>query len=183
MTITKNVLGLATLFFCAHAVAADTDNPSWTQRAVSHVKEVWQQGQSDMYLPLHAHHVRSNYSDEQINEFRENTWGLGYGRSRYTETGNWEGVYGMAFLDSNSDIEPIVGYGYEWVAGQPKGVHAGAGYTALVTARARFAHYFPIPGLLPMASVGYKQVNLNSTYVPGANGFGQIFFFWSTVSF
>ena len=163
--------------------ATDDVESSWIDRATTHVQDLWETGQSELYLPFHAHHVRSNYSAEEIREFRENTWGLGYGRSRYTTEGNWEGVYGMAFLDSNSDIEPIVGYGYQWMKGEPSGWHAGAGYTALITARARFAHYVPFPGVLPMASAGYRSVNVNGTFVPGMDGFGQIFFFWSTVSF
>lgn len=179
----KKITVLFGLFFFSNTWAATNTASGWIDRAIDHVEEVWNTGRSDLYVPFHAHHVRSNYSDEDIREFREQTWGLGYGRSRYTAEGNWEGVYGMAFLDSNSDIEPIIGYGYQWVLGPANGLHAGGGYTALVTARARFAHYFPIPGVLPMASMGYNKVNLNGTYVPGANGFGQIFFFWSTVSF
>lgn len=163
--------------------AAEPATAGWADSAVNHLQSLWETGQSELYLPFHAHHVRSNYTREEIAEYRENTWGLGYGRSRYNADGNWEGVYGMVFLDSNSDIEPIVGYGYQWSAGQPTGFHAGGGYTAMVTARARFAHYFPIPGVLPMGSVGYDKVNLNTTFVPGWGGFGQIFFFWSTVAF
>lgn len=167
------------------AVMADDDNSAgWVDRAVKHVQEIWQEGRSDVYVPFHAYHVRSNYSKEDIREFREETWGLGYGRSRTVDDGNWEGVYGMAFLDSNSDVQPIAGYGYQWVKGEQRGLHAGAGYTALVTARARFANYMlPIPAVLPMASVGYNNVQVNSSFVPGFKGFGQIFFFWSTVSF
>lgn len=174
------LLGLAS----AHnSWAAEPAAPSWIDQAVDRIEDIWQAGNQDVYLPFHAYHMRSNYSKEDIREYRENNWGLGYGRSRYNKDGNWEGVYGMAFMDSNSDIEPIVGYGYQWLVGAPNGLHAGAGYTALVTARARFAHYFPIPGVLPMASVGYDKLNLNTTFVPGASGFGQIFFFWGTLTF
>lgn len=156
----------------------------FTKQPVAQIKEVWREGKDDLYLPFHAYHVRSNYDKEDIAEYRENTWGLGYGRSRYTRDGNWEGVYGMAFLDSNSQVEPIVGYGYQWIKGKPDGLNAGLGYTALVTARARFANYMlPIPAVLPLASISYDKVSLNGTFVPGFQGFGQIFFFWSRVSF
>ena len=84
----------------------------FTKQPVAQIKEVWREGKSDLYLPFHTYHVRSNYAREDIAEYRENTWGAGYGRSRYNSDGNWEGVYGMAFLDSNSQVEPIVGYGY-----------------------------------------------------------------------
>ncbi|HEY0905991.1 MAG TPA: phospholipid:lipid A palmitoyltransferase, partial [Methylophilus sp.] len=73
---------------------------------------------------------------------------------------------------------------YQWIKGKPDGLNAGLGYTALVTARARFANYMlPIPAVLPLASISYDKVSLNGTFVPGFQGFGQIFFFWSRVSF
>jgi palmitoyl transferase len=155
----------------------------WLDRACTHISDTWTEGGSDLYLPLHTYHLRSAYSDEKIDSFREDNWGLGYGRSRYDASGNWEGLYGMVFLDSHSKPEPIVGYGYEWMWGDRRAWHAGIGYTALVTARSEIGHYTPIPGLLPIASVNYRDFSLNTTFVPGGEGHGNVFMFWSRIGF
>lgn len=165
----------------AYAVCDETE--SLVDRACKHVTDTWDQGGNDFYLPFHTYHLRSAYSSAKIDSFREDNWGLGYGRSRYNESGNWEGVYAMAFLDSHSDIEPILGYGYEWIWGNRDALHAGLGYTALITARSDIGNYTPIPGILPIASINYRNVAVNTTFVPGGEGHGNVFFFWSRIGF
>ncbi|GBG12744.1 lipid IVA palmitoyltransferase [Novimethylophilus kurashikiensis] len=165
----------------AWAVCDNTD--SLLDRTCQHVTDTWEQGGNDLYIPFHTYHLRSAYTSEKIDSFREDNWGLGYGRSRYNASGNWEGLYAMAFLDSHSNVEPMVGYGYQWIAGQPQALHAGVGYSVLVTAREDIGHYTPIPGVLPIASVGYRDVSLNTAFVPGGKGHGNVFFFWSTFGF
>jgi lipid IVA palmitoyltransferase len=145
--------------------------------------DTWTQGDNDFYLPFHAHHLRFAYTKQKIESFRENNWGIGYGRSRYNEYGNWDGLYGMTFLDSHSSPEYIFGYAHEWMWGEPEALHAGLGYTALVTGRKDIAFYAPIPLVLPVASVNYDKVSVNATYVPGGKGNGNVIFFWSRISF
>ncbi len=50
----KKILAIIPLVVGMPAIAADNTSPSWTQRAISHVKKVWQEAQSDVNLPLHA---------------------------------------------------------------------------------------------------------------------------------
>lgn len=165
----------------AHAICDETE--SLLDRACAHVTDTWDQGGDDLYLPFHTYHLRSAYSSQKIDSFREDNWGLGYGRSRYNESGNWEGLYAMAFLDSHSNVEPMVGYGYEWIWGEREALHAGLGYTVLVTARSDISNYTPIPGVLPIASINYHDVAVNTTFVPGGKGHGNVFFFWSRIGF
>lgn len=131
-SIHSGLMGLA-LTLCvispAHAVCDETD--SILDQACKHVTNTWNEGGNDLYLPFHTYHLRSAYSSQKIDSFREDNWGLGYGRSRYTESGNWEGLYAMAFLDSHSNVEPMVGYGYQWIWGQREALHAGLGYSVL----------------------------------------------------
>jgi lipid IVA palmitoyltransferase len=180
----KLIYVLAFSLFVTSQTALAACQNSWSiiASACQHVSDTWTQGDNDLYLPLHAHHLRFAYTDEKIDSFNENSLGLGYGRSRYVN-GNWEGLYGMAFLDSHNDIEPMLGYAYQWMWGQQNAFHAGLGYTVFMTARSDVMHYTPIPGALPIASINYNKVSLNGTYVPGGKGNGNILFFWSRIGF
>lgn len=161
----------------------DPGEGSWA-RLCRELSQTWREGQEEVYLPFRAHHLRYAYTQEKIDSYREDSWGLGYGRSRYDRDGNWHGWYGMVFLDSHSKPQPILGYGYQWIWGTPQGLHAGAGYTVLVTARADINNYLlPLPGLLPVASVGYGRATLNATFLPGGTGYGNIIFLWARFGF
>ncbi len=174
---------LISLFFLlstsgqAHALCDGSD--SWLDSACQRVEDTWEQGRSELYIPFHSHHLRSAYTKEKIDSFREDTWGLGYGRSRYDDAGNLDSLYGMSFLDSHSKLQYIVGYSHQWIFGKPQGLHAGLGYTAFLTARSDIYHYIPIPGILPVASVNYDNLSINAAYVPGGNGNGNVVFIWS----
>lgn len=144
--------------------------------------ETWTEGNDAVYVPFHAYHMRFAYDRDKIDRYREDNWGLGYGRSLYTDS-TWQGLYGMVFLDSHSDPEYFAGYGKEWLWGDQSGFYAGAGFTAGVTGRRDMERYIPFPIVLPIASVNYKKVSLNGTYVPGGHNNGNIMFFWSRVDF
>lgn len=150
-------------------------------RALSVVKtelsQTWQSPDVELYVPINTWHNRHYYESEDVDDFNERPWGLGAGKYRYDEDGDWHGIYAMAFLDSNSEIEPIVGYGFQKVWRASENVRLGLGYTLGVTIRQDF-DYVPMPLLLPLLSVKYKQVALQSTYVPGGQGHGNILFSW-----
>ncbi|MDE2618454.1 MAG: lipid IV(A) palmitoyltransferase PagP [Burkholderiales bacterium] len=165
----------------AHAACDDTTSISG--QICKRLTDTWNEGEHDLYLPFHTFHLPYAYSDEAINTYRENTWGLGYGRSRHDESGSWNGLYGMLFLDSHSKLQPIVGYGHQWLWGPREGLHAGLGYTVFVTARADIRSYTPIPAVLPIASINYGKVAVNAAFMPGGMGFGNILFLWGRVGF
>ncbi len=81
----------------------------------------------------------------------------------------------MAFLDSHSDVESIVSYGFQKVWRASENVRSGVGYTAGVTLRSD-SDYIPLPVLAPLFSIKYKQVALQSTYIFG--GYGNVLFSW-----
>lgn len=150
---------------------------------VEDAKNHWDKSvDSDIYLPLYTWHNRYVYTSEKIATFNENPWGLGYGKSYIDEKQNWHGFYAMAFSDSHSKFEPIVGYGHtkNWYKND---FFVGAGYTLFITSRSDINHYMPIPGALPLLSVGYKKFSITGTYLPGGKGNGNIAFFWSRFSF
>ena len=145
--------------------------------AKTELSKTWQSPDVELYVPINTWHNRDYYDSEEIEDFNERPWGLGAGKYRYDEDGDWHGIYAMAFLDSNSNIEPILGFGFQKVWRASENVRLGLGYTLGVTIRQDF-DYVPMPLLLPLFSVKYKQVALQSTYVPGGQGHGNILFSW-----
>ena len=97
-------------FVGASAGATCAEHGPAIEFACVHFGETWTEGRDDLYIPFHTYHLRSAYSEERIDAFRENTWGLGYGRSHYDAQGDWEGLYGMGFSDSHSKAQAIAGY-------------------------------------------------------------------------
>lgn len=156
---------------------------SFVDRATQRLATTWNEGQTEAYLPLHTYHSRHAYSREKIDSFNENSYGLGIGRGTHASNGDWHGLYVMGFSDSHHEPQYLAGYGYKtyWpINGELK---AGLGYTAFLTARSDIARYTPIPGILPIASLEYRSFSLDTAYVPGGRGVGNILFFWGKLRF
>lgn len=165
------------------AQAACEDTASVPGQICKRLADTWNEGADDLYVPFRTIHLPYAYSDEAIRSYRESTWGLGYGRSRYDRSGNWDGLYGMLFLDSYSKLQPVVGYGHQWLWGPRKGLHAGLGYTVFVTARADFRSYTPFPAVLPIASINYGKAAVTAAFLPGGTGYGNLLFLSARVGF
>ncbi len=172
-----SLVALIVLFNIQPATAEDGLISQTWLAVKTELTDTWQSPNSELYIPINTWHNRHYYSVEKINSFNERPWGLGLGKYRYDEDGDWHGLYAMAFLDSHSDIEPIAGYGFQKVWRASDNVRLGIGYTAGVTLRAS-TDYIPIPVLAPLLSIKYKQVALQSTYILGGNGYGNILFSW-----
>lgn len=69
------------------------------------------------------------YTQEKLDLYRENTYGIGYGRTLYDKDHNSDELYGMVFADSHSKPEYIAGFAHRWISGVPTNLHTGAGYT------------------------------------------------------
>lgn len=165
------------------AIQADAAGDSWLDRARQKLSTIWNDGRNELYVPLETYHLRSAYSREKIDGFNETPLGIGLGRGIYDADGDWHGIYAMGFQDSHYKPEYMLGYGYKtyWhLAGELK---FGLGYTAFLTARSDIARYTPVPAVLPIASLEYRDVSLDTAYVPGGSGFGNILFFWGKVRF
>ena len=163
----------------ARGTAPATEQKSWLGRAWDTVLNPYNNGTLEFYLPLHTHHIRSKYDEEKIDSFQETPYGFGVGKGLYNEKGNWEGVYAMAFQDSHYKPMYTVGYGWKAIWRPSEDTRLGLGYTAGLMSRTDIFNYVPFPVVLPMASLAYKNFNLESTYVPGGQGNGNIFFIWA----
>ncbi len=159
------------------AFAEESAQLGMLSRVQDTLSQTWQSPNYELYIPVSMWHNRSYYSAEQIETYNEQPWGLGVGKYRFDEDGDWHALYGMAFLDSHSKVEPIVGYGFQKMWRPTNDFRLGAGYTVGFTARENM-NYLPVPVILPLASIEYKRIAVQSTYIPGFSGNGNILFTW-----
>jgi palmitoyl transferase len=152
-------------------------DPSLRSRIQDSLSQTWESRDYELYIPTNTWHNRHYYTAEKINGFNERPWGLGLGKYRYDNDGDWHAVYAMAFQDSNYDVEPIAGYGFQKMWRPTDDLRFGVGYTVGVTLR-KDLHYLPIPVIAPLFSVEYKHLAVQSTYIPGGEGHGNILFTW-----
>lgn len=177
-------LALTLLLSAGQAAANSSDNtPSFGNVVSAEVSRIWNTGSSDLYVPVHTHHLRSAYDPELIAEFNENPWGIGYGRSYKDDQQGWHGLYAMTFKDSHSRPEPIAGYGRLYSMGRYLGINTGIGYTAGMTARRDIAHFVPVPIVLPLVSLEVGKLTLMTTFIPGGHNTGNIIFMFGKYSF
>lgn len=173
--LSASVLGC--ILISSAAFADDAANIS----ALSYIKEslsqTWSAEDYELYMPINTWHNRNYYSADKIDQYNEHPWGLGVGKYRFDDDGDWHGLYMMAFSDSHKDLEPVAGYGFQKTWRPSENLRLGAGYTIGLTLRKDF-HYLPIPVAAPLFSVEYKQLALQSTYIVGGEGNGNILFTW-----
>ncbi len=167
---------IAVAALCVAPFASHADQSIWA-KLENAFTETWDAKDYELYVPINVWHNRNYYSSEKIDSFNEHPWGLGLGKYRFDTDRNWHGLYAMAFQDSHRHIEPVIGYGYQKIWYPSENTRIGAGLTAAFTLR-RDLDYLPLPLLLPLLSVEYKRLALQSTYVPGGNGNGHILFTW-----
>jgi LPS-assembly protein len=167
----------------ANTTAPKKESRSWLQRFWDPLSDAYSEGALEILLPLRTHHLRSAYSSAQISGYQENPGGLGLGSGRYNEKGNYESIYAMGFQDSHFKPQWQAGYTWKAIWRPVDDFRLGLGYTAFLMARQDIAHYLPFPGIVPVASLAYKNLNLEATYIPGAAGTGNVVFVWAKWEF
>lgn len=137
--------------------------------------DTWAAEQYELYIPIHTWHNRHFYKSEKIDEYNEQPWGIGVGKYRYDEDSDWHSIYGMIFLDSHSKPQLVTGYGFQKMWHRSSDFKLGAGYTV----GASFRKDYPfLPVIAPIASIEYKQLALQTTYIFGGDSNGNILFSW-----
>lgn len=167
----------------APAASARKEPRSWFRRLWDPVAEAYSDGSYEAYLPLHTHHLRSAYTKEQIANYQEYPPGFGIGRGLYNDKGNYQGVYLMGFQDSHFKPEWHLGYTWKAIWRPADDLRLGLGYTAFLMTRTDMGHYIPLPGIVPVASLAYRNLTLESTFIPGAAGRGNVVFVWAKWEF
>lgn len=184
------ITGLLAAGLASGALAFDcSEDSGWLAHKCARIAEALREGEHDLYLPLHAHHGRHTYSAQRVSEFNEDSLGIGFGRSVIDQhnrwRGDWHGVYLMGFRDSHYKLQTMLGYGYQSYLGTGK-LKLGLGYTAFLTSRQDIAGGFPIPAVLPMASINYGRASLMGAYIPrlsSKDGNGDVLFLFGHFSY
>ncbi|MCD8516402.1 MAG: lipid IV(A) palmitoyltransferase PagP [Burkholderiaceae bacterium] len=182
--IAPSVLTAAALLLTTPAMANTQDNePGWFDTAWQNVNEIWDTGDTELYVPFLTYHMRWAYRDDLIQKYNEFPAGLGLGKARYNDKGNWESIYAMGFADSHNKPSFMVGYAWAptWDLGND--FKAGVGLTGFLMTRTNEFNGFPFPGILPIASISYKQLAIQASYVPGGQNNGNVLFMWGKWTF
>ena len=176
----KQVIRIAAAIATIAAVpahASTNDQKGFFEDAWDSLKLTYDEGAPELLIPTYTWHLPFAYTREKINQYQNFPYGLGYGRGRYDEKGNYHGVYAMGFQDSHFKPEWLVGYAWKtyWrLGGEIKG---GLGFTVGVTTRADYSHYMPVPLIFPVGSIESGRWSLDVAYVPGGKGNGNVMFF------
>jgi palmitoyl transferase len=174
---------LALMCLTTSKVNAQTAS-EWFQNTTTHLESIWDKGSNELYVPLYTYHMPYAYSQEKIDQYTEYPMGIGFGRGLINESGNWEGIYGMTFKDSHGIYQYMVGYGWipMWDIGKNSDWKYGVGVTAFIMSRQDIMNYIPFPGVLPVASISYKNISLQAAYVPGGQNVGNVLFSWAKIT-
>ena len=158
---------------------------TWYQGIWKNWADSFKDGGTTVMLPISTYHLRSAYPPEKIDTYTEWPLGFGLGRTRYDQYGNSREVFAFGFQDSHG--KPQYQVGYLWLKNwrpieSTQDFRLGLGYTLFLMAR-EDTNYYPVPGILPVASAGFKGFVLQTTYVPGGQGYGNVIFTWAQYTF
>lgn len=184
--VTRTLFFTALILSASYPVYSNTDITDPTinkktpwQKLKNNIALTWNAPDNELYIPLNAWHNRWAYDKEKISNYNERAWGIGYGKYRYDQNDNWHALYAMIFMDSHTKPQPIVGYSYQkmWIPKKRNQWRFGIGFTASITARHEY-HYLPLPLALPLFSIEYNRIVLQSTYLPSPYNEGNVLFTW-----
>lgn len=175
------------LLLAPSAWGNDSAEGNWFSKRYQHAKDrlsqIIRSQNQELYLTGYAWHNRYAYDKEKLETYNEHAWGGGYGRGIIDEDGDWQSLYGFAFLDSHKRVQPIIGYGYlkQW---QPiRDIRFGIGLSPLITMRSDINNGYPFPGLVPLAAIQVKRLSFMGAYVPGHHNIGNVLFLFVRYTF
>lgn len=158
------ILLITTLFVSPHVNAASTN------------------GGYNMILNGRSIHLSAPPNGKKFNE---NNYGSGLQYDfGHTYGSKWiTYATSSAFSDSFNNLSYYAGGGQARRFHIKNGWHADVGYVGFMMARKDFNNYKPFPGVLPIASIGTRNVALNVTYVPPVRqGLAELIFFQLKIS-
>jgi len=188
--IAHSCVGLA--FATIALTAQASSNGSVTQwmgakwdHATTSVKETWREGDVELYVPFLTYHMRFNYDQDLLDDYNEYPAGFGLGKGRYNASGNYEGMYAMGFRDSHGKPSFMAGYAWmpTWQVSNSD-VKVGVGVTGFLMSRSNYYNGIPFPGVLPIASISYKNLAVQAAYIPSRRrNDGNVLFVWAKWTF
>jgi palmitoyl transferase len=143
------------------------------QDAEKTVENLYDNGRLSIVLSGYAHHGRGTYSPAQIDELNEKAWGFGVSKELRDEKDNEESISFLVIADSHYTPQVTAGYAYQWEKALSQNWEVGIGYTAGLISRTDILNGVPFPGILPLASIGTRDVKLIASYIPRLSGTGN----------
>jgi lipid IVA palmitoyltransferase len=196
LSLARIAAALAAVLGCAGAPASvlaqslcDSSLLTWVKSNCEGARTAWDSEDYDVYVSGIAHHGRGTYTSEKIRTFNEKSWGGGAGKRYVDGDDHTHLLYAIAFKDSHFKPEYMAGYGWltHWHPLGDSGPRLGLGFTTFVTLRSDYSHYFfPVPGILPLAELGWSRASLLAAYVPrltGNGGNGDVLMLFGKISF
>ena len=152
-------------------------NQDWWAGMWDGTKRIWTEGAEDFYFCGYFYHTPYGFSEHKRDEYSDNAWGGGYGRTLTEGNHNQRLLYGLVVRDSHR--KPLYLAGYAWIARWDfvRDVRVGAGYSALLIAHSTSTNYWPVPLVAPVLTIGTDNVAIYATY------FNAIAFFFTKISF
>ncbi|XZG70997.1 lipid IV(A) palmitoyltransferase PagP [Chitinibacteraceae bacterium HSL-7] len=188
ISATKRLAAAAAFMVASAPALADCEwDWSWAQSMCQHVKApLKDDARQDLYLMGYAYHDRNTYTPEKLEGLNEKAWGGGYGRHRVDENGNEDALFAFAFLDSHKDPQYQAGYARIWMWPVVGDLQVGAGLGMGIAGRQDMFGGFPFPFILPMFSIKYQRLSIQSVVIPQLNGGinnGNVAFFYGRYTF
>jgi palmitoyl transferase len=167
------------------AAAECSDLWNWLNTACRRLADTYTKGDRALLISGYAWHTPWTWTAEKRAEENENAWGGGMAKAWEHENGDTDAVYWMIFSDSHNEAQYNVGYAWSTYWGDREKLQAGLGYTALIFARPDIAKGWPVPAVLPLASLRYDRLTLYTTYIPNLGGgvnHGSVFYIFGMVN-
>jgi len=143
------------------------------QEAEKTVENLYDNGRLSLVLSGFAHHGRSTYTPQQIDELNEKVWGFGVSKELRDDKDNEESINFVIMADSHYTPQLTASYTYQWMKPLGGNWELGGGYMAGLISRTDILGGVPFPGVLPIASIGTRDVKLVATYIPRLSGTGN----------
>jgi lipid IVA palmitoyltransferase len=176
----KGTLMLA-LAMSALSFAAPAQGGWWQDLEDEHAyhyrraKDAFHDGRYDGYASGYTWHAPWAYSSERRHhELNDIAWGGGFGRSVVDADGDTHSVYAIASQDSHFKPQYLAGYlwtTYWTLAGRLQG---GLGYSVFLFSRGDIGGWIPLPGVVPAASLRWRQAEIVGVFVPGVAHAGNV---------
>ena len=147
-----------------------------------HASAATMKGNYHVIVNGRSYHMQEARDGSKLNE---NNFGSGFQYDFSRSYGaRWVPfITASAFSDSFNNLSYYAGGGEMRRFYFSKGWHADVGYVGFIMARKDINDYRPFPGVLPVASIGTRDVSVNITYVPDVNDqIAELLFFQLKVS-
>ena len=161
------LFGLGASFYCHAETNPSVEENTVLEQVQSEIGKIVTQGKWDVTITGYAYHNPNTYTDNQLKALNDKAWGGGIGKVFRTNSGNDESIYAMVFRDSANYLQWSAGYAYQWIFPVAStGLELGAGLTAALISRHDVYNSVPFPALLPLVSIGSRNIKIMATYVP-----------------